>query len=49
MYRAAYAGLMPGALNKVQILAEWFEHDIATAKLLSLPNLSQEVPRVEEE
>lgn len=42
MYRAAYASLMPGALNKVQILAEWFEHDIATAKLLSLPNLTSD-------
>lgn len=39
MYRAVYAGLMPGAMKKVQILAEWFEHDLATAQLLSLPNL----------
>ena len=41
MYRAAYAGLMPGARNKLQILTEWLEHDLATAQLLSLPNLQE--------
>ncbi len=39
MYRAAYASLMPGAMNKMHILTEWFEHDLATARIMSLPNL----------
>ena len=30
MYRLAYASLMPGAMKKLRIMAEWLEHDIAT-------------------
>jgi NADH dehydrogenase len=31
MYRLAYAGLMPGSMKKLRIMAEWLEHDLSTS------------------
>lgn len=31
MYRVAYAGLMPGPMKKLRIMAEWLEHDLSTS------------------
>ena len=39
MYRVAYAGLMPNAMKKLRILAEWLEHDLNTQGRDDLPKL----------